>query len=140
MIKSIALGTALMMSAPVFAAELTLSIQGINSSQGNVTVSLYDKESAFSKQTAIGAVVLTSQDTRQGSMKFVFSNLKAGSYAAFVHHDKNNDATFNMKGNKMLEGYGFTNNVGKTKTPSFNEAKLKVGGNTQQTIQMIYSN
>ncbi|MEH2062879.1 MAG: DUF2141 domain-containing protein [Nostoc sp.] len=123
-----------------FNGKLTVEIDGLKNKQGQVCASIFgssegfpgDRDRVLQKQcTKITDIPLT----------ITFENLKAGSYAVAVFHDRNNDRILNTN---ILgipkEGFGFSRNPEvRTRAPKFGEAAFLVAGpDTDIQIQLKY--
>ncbi len=117
---------ALVGTAPAFAAELTIDLQGVRASTGIVKVALIDSAQAWDGKAA--PVDATGAPPSGDSARFRFSDLKPGRYAVAITHDENNNGKLdsNMIG-MPLEGYGFSNNPRVMRKPTFEEAVFEVG-------------
>ena len=121
------------------ASSLDVQLDGIRSAKGKVIVSLFSQSKAFAAADMNQAKVLTIQQAIQGSMRFRFSNLSVGEYALIVHHDENDDGRLNEKEGIPLEGYGFSQGLGKQAAPSFDVAKLTINeGMFDSQVRLIY--
>ena len=67
------------------AADLTVRLSPITSSQGKVMLALYDSEASFRKTAA----AMQQADAMEGEMTFTFNGLEPGEYAVTVMHDLN---------------------------------------------------
>ncbi|MEN9868260.1 MAG: hypothetical protein RL748_3850 [Pseudomonadota bacterium] len=106
------------------AADLTVNIENIKSSDGNLMVAIYDSAANFLKNP-LQAAKMTAQP---GNDTVQFKDLPAGEYAVVVYHDANGNGQLDKNAFGMpLEDYGFSNNtIGKTARPSFDAAKMGV--------------
>ncbi|MFT4665874.1 MAG: hypothetical protein ACI8YQ_001092 [Polaribacter sp.] len=116
-------------------ASLTVTIQNLKSTKGNILIGLYNKAEGFSKdENAIkGATVAVTETT----VSYTFKDLPADGYALALFHDSNSDGKMNtnMVGFPK-ENYGFSNNAfGNFGTvPGFEEAKVTVGEGERKEI------
>ncbi len=117
---------------------LDVTVDGIRETEGTIWIGLFTNEADFPDKATDGKVVTV----KANSVHIVFENLKAGDYALSIFHDANN----NGKLDKSVfgipkEGFGFGNNaIGTFGPPSFNKAKVAVGGSgaVKQVIHVKY--
>lgn len=121
-LKNIAIAAAALLTLNLAsAADLTVHIDDVKSTDGNVMVAVY-KADTFLKQPlkGIGAKAAT-----EGNL-VVFKDLPEGEYAVAVYHDANSNGK--MDSNVLgipTEDYGFSNNaMGKFGPPKFDAAKF----------------
>jgi uncharacterized protein (DUF2141 family) len=106
---------------------ITIEVTNLKSNRGSVLVSLYDNAKYF-PQNAAKAVGKTKAGIQNGVAVAKFTNIPAGTYAAAILHDANDNLKmdFNIVG-MPKEGYGFSNNArGTFGPPSFDKAAFKV--------------
>lgn len=117
--------------------SLTVTVKNIKSAEGKIDVALYNSENDFLKKMYVGKSV----KTKAGEVKIVFDNIPAGSYAASVRHDanENNETDKNLVGIPK-EGFGFSNDaMGTFGPPDFDKAKFDVKtGDVAITINLKY--
>ncbi|MEO0867027.1 MAG: DUF2141 domain-containing protein [Cyanobacteria bacterium J06642_11] len=119
-------------------SQLTVDISGLQDSQGQVCLSLFDRGTGFpsDRTKALQATCLPATETAA-----TFSDLAPGSYAVSAYHDANDDNEFNRNFVGMpTEGFGFSQNPSAlTGPPDFGEAVFLVAGTeTQITIELNY--
>ncbi|MES2325000.1 MAG: DUF2141 domain-containing protein [Pseudomonadota bacterium] len=106
------------------AADLTIHIDDVKSTSGNVLVAVYNSEGSFLKQPAKtnGTAAATPGST------VVIKDLPEGEYAFAVYHDAN--ANGKMDKNIIgipTEDYAFSNNaMGKMGPPNYASARITV--------------
>ncbi len=116
-------------------ASLTVTIQNLSSTKGNLHIGLYNKAEGFSKDEHVikGAKVAVTETT----VSYTFKDLPADNYAVAIFHDSNSDGKLNtnMVGYPK-ENYGFSNNAFGTfgAVPSFEKAKLEVGEGERKEV------
>ncbi|MFS4446449.1 DUF2141 domain-containing protein [Maribacter sp. 2307UL18-2] len=94
---------------------LTVTADGISSSEGFIAVGVYNTEDTFLKEGKIFAG--SFEPTKMGKTKITIADLPEGTYAVSIFHDKN--------GNKALD----TNFIGIPKEPvAFYKGKMKTFG------------
>jgi uncharacterized protein (DUF2141 family) len=136
--------------APAVAAEacagrpsanrLTVQVNGVRASQGQVAVTLYPDDS---KRFLAPKGKLLRQRVKAvaPSTTACFYLPAAGTYAIAVYHDANADTDFNRNSLGMpTEGFGFSNDPStRLGLPSFNSVRFTVrGGESRISIQMRY--
>ncbi|MGB5370515.1 MAG: DUF2141 domain-containing protein [Flavobacteriaceae bacterium] len=124
----------LLIMMPVYGLSqhnLTVTVEGVKSSEGNISIGLYNKVEGF--LTPEEGFLGISVKAIKGTTTALIENLPYGSYAIAVFHDEN--------GNKVMdtnffgipkEALGFSK--GKLKTfgpPSFGECVFPFNGNMQ---------
>ena len=115
------------------AADLTVSVTGVRSSQGTLRVSLFDSVQEFPRGQEH-----TGQNIRAvtGEMTVLFDGLPAGLYAVAIHHDENDNGKMDtgLLGIPQ-EGYAFSNNaVVFLGAPPFGEAAFNLPGEGRHII------
>lgn len=106
--------------------ELTVSIVGLKSAEGQVQVALFDSEKAFLQIPFKAGVAAIEQSEGHWQVK----GLQCGSYAVAIYHDRNNNGKLdrNILG-IPVEPYGFSNNArGVLGPPSFSDARFDITG------------
>lgn len=123
-------------------SKLVVEVNGFGDRSGQVCASLFASSQGFPNKrknavqrqcTKISAIPTT----------ITFNNLKAGSYAVAVIHDRNSDGTLNRNDVGMpLEGYGFSRNPNtENAPPKFQDAVVFVAGaSTNVQVQLKYLN
>jgi len=106
--------------------ELTVSIVGLKSAEGQVRVALFDSERAFLQTPFKAGVAAIEQSEGHWQVK----GLQCGSYAVAIYHDRNNNGKLdrNILGIPVAP-YGFSNNArGAMGPPSFSDARFDITG------------
>ena len=123
-IKAICLIAPLWAANLASAADLTVQIDDVKSSEGLLSVGVYDSSDTFLKKPLTG--VRTQAVT--GGKTVVIKDLPPGDYAFVVMHDANQNGK--MDKNVLgipTEDYAFSNNVmGTMGPPTFEAAKFQV--------------
>jgi uncharacterized protein (DUF2141 family) len=119
-----------------FTSVLTVTINGIKNHQGQVCLSLFDREQGFPNDgnNAIQAYCVEVIDSQ---LEVKFPNLQAGNYAVAVFHDANNDGTLNRNWLGIpTEGFGFSQNPNILKgIPKFSASAIKIT-NSNKNIEI----
>ena len=107
-LTSFTAAAALLLPLAVWAADLTVNVAGLHSTEGDVRVALYDAEETFLQVDA--RLAGARLKARSGAVRTLFTGLKSGTYAVSVYHDENSNAQLdkNFLGIPR-EGYGFSN-------------------------------
>ncbi len=122
------------------ASQLTVTIDGLRNTKGNVCLSLFSQAEGFPSQAnrAVALQCVAARDVAEG---VIFQGLSAGNYAIAVFHDANADGKLNTGIFGIpKEGFGFSGNPAiKTRAPRFNETAFALSTPTAQIqIQMKY--
>lgn len=116
--------------------ELTVIVKGIEGTEGQIAIGLYDKEDDWGEEPFLGAYVKIFGDT----ISYTFKDLPKGTFAIAIYHDEN----MNEKLDKGLfkipkEGYAFSNNVfGSFGPPEFEKTSFLLDGNIEIEIKLKY--
>jgi uncharacterized protein (DUF2141 family) len=121
------------------AADLTVYVDGVRSSQGSITLSLYDNARDWlSDNHSIADLNLPAHP---GRVVGVFRNLKPGRYAVVTMHDDDDSGhmRFSLLG-LPEKGYAFSRNVRPVlSAPSFDDAAITLGtSDAAISILMVY--
>lgn len=104
------------------AADLTVRITDVKSSQGSLMVAVYDSANGFLRRPVQTARVAAAP----GTVDVVIKDLPAGGYGVALFHDANGNGK--MDSNAMgipLEDHAFSNNAfGTMGPPSFDQVKI----------------
>lgn len=122
------------------ANRLTVQVNGVRASQGQMAVTLYPDDS---KRFLAPKGKLLRQRVKAvaPSTSTCFYLPGAGTYAIAVYHDANADEDFNRNAVGMpTEGFGFSNDPStRLGLPTFNSVRFTVrGGESRIAIQMRY--
>lgn len=132
-----AAGLAAMLTQTAQAESLTVVISGVEETEGEIRLALFDSEEAFDNggEPAQGRLApATAED-----VTVVIEDIPAGEYAIKLYHDAdgNGELDRNMMG-MPKERYGFSNNKGRFGPPPWTEAVFEVteGGDTEIIIKL----
>jgi len=111
------------------AAEISVTITGVASTEGTVRAALHDGAEGFTgnRKPVQGALALAAE----GSVTLVFQNVEPGRYAVTAFHDVdgNEALSTNLLG-MPNEPFGFSRDArGLFGPPSFDDAAFEVGAN-----------
>ncbi len=111
---------------------LTVHIQELRSSEGEVLLELKNKKDEVIRREAAGI--------EGGEARFEMSGLKEGSYAARVLHDENGNKKFDTNDAGMpQEGWGYSNNAkGNMGPPALDEQLFELKEEQDIRIRMQY--
>jgi uncharacterized protein (DUF2141 family) len=117
-------------------AELTVTVTGLETEDGQIMVGLYNTENGFkTEQEFMGQTQSVSGD----SVSLTFDDLPVGRYAIKVFHDKDSDNSLdtNVLGIPS-EPYGFSNNASDPfSAPEWSETEFMLPrGRMTQTINL----
>ncbi|MBT8281463.1 MAG: DUF2141 domain-containing protein [Muriicola sp.] len=109
--------------------ELTIEVQGVQSSKGKINIAVYNHAEGFLKFEAV--YLSDSALATAGQTQLKINNLPSGEYALAVFHDENDN---NILDTNWLgipkEPVGFSNSRMKTfGPPSFKECSFKLNSN-----------
>jgi uncharacterized protein (DUF2141 family) len=111
---------------PARSAELDLTITDLRTQQGSLRVAIADSAAGWSDtEKSVAGTVRKPQGQEE---TFHFPDLPPGSYAVMVMHDENDNGKLDSNFMGMpIEGYGFSNNPGVMRKPTFEEARFELG-------------
>lgn len=110
------------------AGDLAVTVENVQSGDGQVMLGLFDSAGSFPKQVARGQTVAAAQRDTAGKIRVVFAGLPPGLYAISAVHDRDNNGKLNAN---MLgipsEPYGFSGKpAGRMGPPAFGDAAIDV--------------
>lgn len=113
-------------SQPQARGKLIVRVEGIETSQGNVMIALYNKAEDFNSTDKVYQG--KTSPARAGSLLFVFDEIPPGEYAVSCLHDKNSNGKMDLNFLGIpREKFGFSNNkMGTAGPPSFEQSKVRV--------------
>ena len=116
--------------------ELTVIVEGIEGTIGQIAIGLYDKEDNWGEEPFLGAYVKISGTTET----YIFKNLPPGTFAVAIYHDENMNEKLDTGLFKIpKEGYAFSNNVfGSFGPPKFESASFLLDGKKEIKIKIKY--
>lgn len=115
---------------------LEITIENINSDNGNVMVALFNDEKSFTKNPWKGE----KTKAKAGAVTIRFEEVPNGKYAVAVYHDANENGKLDSGFMGIpKEGFGFSNNaMGTFGPPSFEKASIQWTGTSSYTIRLRY--
>jgi uncharacterized protein (DUF2141 family) len=117
-----AISAGLFACAAASAADLTVTINHVAGTTGNVRIALYSKEEGFLKTPFQGREVPAAD----GSVQVVFKAIPAGDYAVSAFQDLNSNRKLDTNAVGLpIEPYGFSNGArGSNGPPAFADARF----------------
>ena len=132
---------------PAEAANLTVTIEGVRSNDGEVLLGIYDTAAGFKSAIDSSAtksallpqawrIVGASLRAKAGSQSIIFAQLPPGRYAIIAFYDENDNGLLDANALGVpTEGYGFSNNAqGFLSAPSFDAAAIDVGTEDKSAV------
>jgi uncharacterized protein (DUF2141 family) len=119
------LGLAIFVNSATSGVIGTINAQIINlrNAHGQVICTLFTPSDRFPEQSHKGMTITVPIQNKHAICRF--SNVAYGKYAIVAFHDENHDGEFNQNWLGMpKEGFGFSDNPGTLKKPTFNDAKF----------------
>lgn len=109
---------------PAYAADLTISVDGVSGAEGQIMVALYNSADTFLAKPVRGAAA----PAHSGTVQLKVSDLPAGDYAFAVYHDANGNGKMDRNPVGMpAEDYAFSNNaLGKRGAPRYEDARISL--------------
>ena len=135
------LGAATVMSfitMPSNAANLTVTVEQVRNSKGDIRFSIFDVPSQFPQGNELNSKDIPAQI---GFVTVQFYNLVLGAYAIAIHHDENSDGEMNTNFIGLpKEGYGFSNNAKVNfAAPAFEAAAFNLDvGDKSIRLRVVY--
>lgn len=132
--------TFILSATTVHAGNLKIELTNFRNDKGNIAIAIYKDEISF-KDNKISDAPYTMLLDASGSKTLTLHDLPASTYAISILHDEDKDGTLDMNERDFpVEGYAYSNNVGKLSIPSFKDASFthSKDADTVQTIKMIY--
>lgn len=112
-----------------FAEKLTVEVKGLQHTEGQIQVGIYDKAEGFPilEKRLMGKIIKPISE----SANVIEFEVVSGTYAVAVMHDENGNGKMDRRSiiKWPLEPYGFSNDArGKVGPPSFKKAAFIVDG------------
>jgi len=116
--------------------DLTVEISGLNTQDGNVCFSLFNRSRGFPSDEGMALSARCVEITAL-PLQVTFDNLACGSYALAAYHDKNTDAQLNqgLFGIPM-EGFAFSNDAPTRTGPASFQDAMFIVSQQRTTIQV----
>lgn len=112
-------------AALTYPSGVTVTFEGVRSSDGQVIVMVFGDREAFKAYDVERAVGYREAPARPGSVTVAFPELQAGPYAIAAFHDEDGDQDFDMDGEWPLEGYATSGASDAHDMPTFRQATIR---------------
>ena len=124
----------LIITMPSNAVELTVTVEQVRNSKGEIRFSIFNVPSQFPQGDELDSKDVPAQ---LGFVTVQFYNLIPGAYAIAIHHDENSDGEMNTNFIGLpKEGYGFSNNAKVNFSPPAFEAAAFILGVGEKSIRL----
>ncbi|MCP4596279.1 DUF2141 domain-containing protein [Neptuniibacter sp.] len=117
--------------------SVTAVIKGLRNSRGQIIAQLFDQPDAFNNERYDQGIQTIIKSAENFTGELHFSQLPPGEYALVMFHDENSNHQFDQTGT-AIEGYSFSNNVGKMAPANFSQAAFRVAEDKILIINLIY--
>lgn len=119
---------------------LTVEVQGLHNNKGVVVFALYNKDGSLPDEHYKKYYKKAVKAIEARGATVVFHNLPAGTYAAGILHDENEDHKIDRGLFLPREGIGFSNitSVGPGNKPSFRKASFVLDSDRTIRVKVIY--
>ncbi|MGY5451419.1 DUF2141 domain-containing protein [Agarivorans sp. MS3-6] len=116
----------------VFAADVHIDIVGINSTDGQVVLRVWDSDESYLKQPLL-IKMIPAKNANNAVLRFTVSHSLPSECAINVFHDKNSNGQLDTNWLGIPnEPTGMSNNAkGRLGPPSYQEAKISLSGQEQ---------
>lgn len=120
-------------------ASLTVTalIRGLRNLRGQIIAQIFDKGDAFDNNKYDQALSTITISASKFNGELHFSNLTPGKYAVVLFHDENSNQQFDQS-NTLIEGYAFSNNIGKSAPAKFHQAAFSAKKDKNLILNLIY--
>ena len=121
------------------AEEYTLTVQlnGIKNSLGQIQVELYSEPKTFRKSTLAQNIIKVA--AKEDTVTVKFSGIKPGVYAILAFHDEDDNGMLNKRfGMIPTEGYALSNDPEVFGPPAFNDSAFDVLADKELSIPIHY--
>lgn len=129
---------AALLAAPNQAADLEVTLRGVNSTEGQALVAVHRHVPGAGFPADDGVVAGKARPAATGDIRFFFEALPPGDYAVAAFHDADGDGQLdaNLVG-MPTECYGFSNDArGFMGPPTFDAARVSVGSG-EETVRTV---
>lgn len=126
-------------SAVLAAADLTIVVENVRNDKGVVGVLVFKSAQGWPEEFG-SALLRKAVPAKTGAVTLWFEDVPAGSYAAVVLHDENENKKMERNWfGKPKEGWGMSNNPDAlVSAPSFKAAQFRLTGSTKLVIRLRY--
>jgi len=123
-------------ASAAMAAEVTVTVTGVQAKDGQMLVSLQTRDQFMKPAGAAGA----TGPAVAGDQVFVVHDVAPGDYAVMILHDADSNWTMDREANgKPAEGWGMSGHAPAGRAPTFDEVRITVpaaGGAV--TVPLVY--
>lgn len=125
------------LASAALAADVTVTLTGVQPQGGKVLVSLQSADEFMKPEGRFGAI---ADGAASGAETVIVHNVPPGEYAVMVLHDANGDMQMAREANgKPKEGWAISGQWPQGRKPSFAEVKITVPADgTAVTLPMVY--
>lgn len=120
--------------------SLTVSVNKLRNSIGNVLFVLYNREDAFPDEHYLNYYKTLKGKIVNNSSVVIIEDLPNGVYAVNILHDENNDGKIKKKFILPVEGIGFSNfqSISFSNRPTFPKASFNLRKDTTIIVEILY--
>lgn len=124
-------------AVPALAADVTLTLDGVQARGGHLMVGLQTRGQFLKNQGAYGEIIA---DPAAGTRTIVFRDVAPGEYSVSVLHDADGDGQMKMEGVMPAEGWTMLNAETLRAAPQFDQVDFAVpaSGPVSLKASMIY--
>lgn len=124
-------------AAPALAADVTLTLDGVQARGGRLLVALQTRDQFLKHEGAYGEIIA---DPAAGTRTVVFRDVAPGEYSVSVLHDVDGDGTMKVNGVMPAEGWTMLNAETLRAAPQFDQVDFTVpaSGSVNLKAAMIY--
>ena len=124
------------MTSAAMAADVTVTLTGVQAKGGQMLVSLQSREQFMKPQGAAGA----TGPAEAGTQVVTVQDVAPGDYAVMVMHDADSDWSMDRQASGMpSEGWGMSGNAPTNRARAFDEVKFTVpAGGGAVSIALVY--
>jgi uncharacterized protein (DUF2141 family) len=133
-----AIGVITMASAPAFAGDVVINLEGVETAKGDLYVGLQTKDQFLKDAGTNGAII---KAPKSGPQTVVLKDVAPGDYSVSVWHDIDGDMKFSRADNGMpLDGWSMIGAQDLRGAPTWESAKFSVTDGTETlSLKMVYS-
>lgn len=110
-------------AAPALAADVTLTLDGVQARGGRLLAALQTRDQFLKHEGAYGEIIA---DPAAGTRTIVFRNVAPGEYSVSVLHDEDDDGRMKMNGVMPAEGWTMLNAGTLQALPQFDQVGFTV--------------
>jgi uncharacterized protein (DUF2141 family) len=120
--------------------SLTVEVNELRNSTGQVIFSLYDKDGSIPDEELKKSFKNVKVEISNKSAQTTFKNLPKGKYAVNIVHDENKNGKIDKGWILPIEGIGFSNfkSIGLSNKPNFKKASFELNKDRLISVKAIY--